>query len=95
MKHFFCFPMEATIVSFRRARHHTYPNQMIIKVPKVDTKEKSQKLVGKSVVWISEGKLKKEIKGEIRSSHGNKGALRVLFESGMPGQAIGTKVKLN
>jgi len=30
----------------------------------------------------------------VRSPHGNKGALRVLFERGMPGQAIGTKVEL-
>ncbi len=87
--------MEATIVNFRRARHHTYDNQMIIKVDKVDSKEKAKEFVGKKVLWVSEGKLKKEIKGEIRSSHGNKGALRVLFETGMPGQAIGTKIKLN
>ena len=29
---------------------------------------------------------------EVRSAHGAKGAVRVLFEKGMPGQSLGTKV---
>ncbi|MCB1084399.1 MAG: 50S ribosomal protein L35ae, partial [Simkania sp.] len=38
---------------------------------------------------------KKDITGEVRSAHGNSGALRVLFETGMPGQAIGKTVAIN
>ena len=87
--------MEGLILNFRRSRHRTYGNQMIIHVDGTDTKEKATKLVGKSVSWISPGKEKREIKGEVRSSHGNKGVLRVLFEKGMPGQSIGNKVKLS
>jgi large subunit ribosomal protein L35Ae len=68
---------------------------MIVSVKDVDNREKAQKLVGKKVSWFSPGKEKKEIKGEIRSAHGNSGALRVLFEKGMPGQSIGNKVKIN
>ena len=30
--------------------------------------------------------------GQITAAHGNSGALRVRFDSGMPGQSIGTKV---
>ncbi|MBW2999466.1 50S ribosomal protein L35ae [Candidatus Woesearchaeota archaeon] len=84
--------MEGIIVNFRGSRHTQYDNQMIVKVLAVDTKEKAQKLVGKKVTWTSPAK--KEIKGEVRSAHGNKGALRVLFEKGMPGQALGNKVKI-
>mgnify|MGYP005863576641 CR=1 FL=1 len=82
--------MEAIIINFKRGRKTQTPNQMIIVVPKYD-KKKSESLVGKKVVYTCEGKDKKEITGEIRSTHGNSGELRVLFERGMPGQAIGQR----
>ena len=84
--------MKAIISNFKRGRHRQTNNQMIILVDKVDNREKAAKLVGKHVVWKSPAK--KEIKGEIRSAHGNSGALRVLFEKGMPGQAVGQKVEI-
>ena len=87
--------MEGLILNFRRSRHRTYGNQMIIQVDGTDNKEKAAKLVGKSVSWVSIGKEKKEIKGKISAAHGNSGVLRVLFERGMPGQSIGTKVNLS
>ena len=65
---------------------------MIIVPSDSDSKEKAAKLVGKSVIWTSTAG--KELKGEVRSAHGNNGAIRVLFETGMPGQAIGQKVKI-
>jgi large subunit ribosomal protein L35Ae len=83
--------MEGVIVNFRMARHHTYGDQMIVKVPGVDTRDAAAKLVGKKVVWNTGVR---DISGEVRSAHGNSGALRVLFETGMPGQAIAQKVKI-
>ena len=65
---------------------------MIVIMKEVSTREDASKLVGKKVIWTSPAK--KEIKGEIRSAHGNSGAVRVLFETGMPGQAVGSKVKI-
>ena len=32
--------------------------------------------------------------GKISSAHGNKGVVRAVFEKGLPGQAIGTEVKI-
>jgi large subunit ribosomal protein L35Ae len=63
---------------------------MILIVASIDTKEKAEGLVDKKVTWKSPAG--KEIHGKIASSHGNKGALRAIFETGMPGQAIGQKV---
>lgn len=65
---------------------------MIVVVSDIDNIEKAAKLVGKKVTY--ETIAGKVINGEIKSSHGNKGALRVAFETGMPGQAIGQKVKI-
>jgi len=66
---------------------------MIVYIKEIDSKEKANELVGKKVVWKSPGS--KEINGEVRSAHGNSGAVRVLFETGMPGQAISTKVVIS
>ncbi len=84
--------MEAAIVSFRRGRRTVYGNQMIIDVN--SNKDKAKELIGKKVTWTSPGKIKKEIKGKITNLHGRKGRLRVLFEKGMPGQSVNTKVKI-
>lgn len=79
-------------MNFRMARHHTKGNHMIIKIDGINTREEASKLVGKEVIWKTPSKKQREIKGKIASAHGNKGALRVIFEKGMPGQSIGTKV---
>ena len=84
--------MDGTIVHFRGSRRVKRSNQMILQVPDVDSKEKASKLIGKKVIWkTSAGK---QMVGEITNIHGNSGALRVRFDTGMPGQSIGTKVAI-
>ena len=85
--------MKGTIVNFRRGKSTQTNNHMIILVPGVNSKEKAQNLVGKSVIWKSPAG--KELKGEVRAAHGTKGAVRARFEKGMPGQSLGTSVSLN
>lgn len=65
---------------------------MVVIVKDTNNREKASKLVGKKVSWKTPAG--KEIKGIIKAAHGNKGAVRVLFEKGMPGQAVGEKVKI-
>ena len=84
--------MEGVISNFRMGRHTKYNDQMIIQVDSIDKKDKTKELIGKKVEWVSPGK--KVIKGIIKRFHGNKGAVRVKFETGMPGQSLGTKVKI-
>lgn len=79
--------MEGIISSFRRGRKTQKTNQVIVTLK--DSKE-SKQLVGKKVSWKSPAG--KEIKGKVAATHGNKGCVRVLFEKGIPGQAIGSKV---
>ncbi|MBI2147911.1 50S ribosomal protein L35ae [Candidatus Woesearchaeota archaeon] len=84
--------MEGVLVNYRRQKHHQTPNQAVLKVAGVASRDKAKQLVGKRVVWMTP--TKKELKGTISNIHGNSGALRVHFETGVPGQAIGTKVKI-
>jgi len=84
--------MDGLISNFRGGRHTQYNNQMIVIAKGVDTKEKAQKIVNKIVTWKTQ--TGKEIKGKVTFAHGNKGAVRVIFERGIPGQAVGGKVKI-
>jgi len=72
-------------------RHHQTPNQIVVKVEGLSKKEEAAKLIGKKVVWNTG---KKDMIGTISNFHGNKGAVRAVFETGLPGQAIGQKVKI-
>ena len=65
---------------------------MILIVSSVDAREKAKSMIGKKVTWTSPAG--KKIEGKVTNVHGNKGAMRVQFESGMPGQSIGHKVKV-
>jgi large subunit ribosomal protein L35Ae len=84
--------MNGVVVNYRSSKHRQTDNYMVVLPEGSDSKEKAKKLVGKTVVWASPAK--KELKGRITNSHGNSGAVRVLFETGMPGQAIGRKVRI-
>jgi large subunit ribosomal protein L35Ae len=84
--------MQGTIANFRRGRRTQKTNHSIIHFNDVDSRENASKLVGKEVVWKSPAG--KEIKGKVASAHGNKGSVRVIFETGMPGQSIGSKVQI-
>ena len=84
--------MEGTISNFRKGRHHQYDRQMVIVVKDIDDKKKAEALIGKKVSWKSPAG--KEIAGKISAAHGNKGAVRAIFDTGMPGQSVGSKVKI-
>lgn len=84
--------MNGVISNFRQGRHTIYQNQLIIHVDGVEDKAKAEALVGKTVTWTSPAG--KKLTGEVKSAHGSKGAVRVIFETGMPGQSLGTKIEL-
>lgn len=85
--------MEGYISNYRRGRHTVHPKQCILVFPKVKSKKEANKLIGKTVAWYSPSG--KELKGKITRSHGNNGAVRAHFKkAGLPGQALGTKIKI-
>ena len=84
--------MEGVLKNFRMGRHHQTDNQMVLVLPGVAKRDQAAKYVGKIVTWTTPGN--KVLKGKITAPHGNSGAVKVLFEKGMPGQSVGTKVKI-
>lgn len=83
--------MEGTIVNYRRNSTGQKTNHLVIIIDSIDTREKAEKLIGKKVIYHTG---KKDMIGKINAAHGNKGALRAVFETGMPGQCLGKKVKI-
>jgi len=83
--------MKAQITSFRGAyKNQKASNQVIVRA--ADSKEAAEKLVDKKILWLSpKGK---EIAGKVSAVHGGKGAVRAIFEKGLPGQAIGTDAEI-
>ena len=79
------------ITSYRRGRHTQRNKQMLIKF-EYDSDKTASKLIGKQVIW--ETKTGKYIKGKITRTHGKKGVLRARFEKGLPGDSIGTTVRI-
>lgn len=83
--------MEGKLIQFRRGRHTLKERHFLIEVGAKNRKD-AEKFVGKEVSWKSpKGKV---IRGKIAAPHGNKGVVRAIFERGLPGQAITTKVEI-
>ena len=80
------------VVQFRRGRKTIHERHFLIEVEGSSNRTEAEKFIGKQVTWISPaGKI---IKGKVSSAHGNKGIVRAIFEKGLPGQAITTKVEI-
>lgn len=84
--------VNAKIVQFRRGKKTITEKHYLIEIEGSDSRKKAEKYVGKEVIWKSpSGKV---IKGKISAAHGNKGVVRSIFEKGLPGQAVTTKVEI-
>ncbi len=86
--------MEGKLINFRRGRKTVKEKHYLIEVSAINSRKDAEKLVGKSVEWTSPGSKAKIIQGKISGAHGNKGVVRAIFEKGLPGQAITTKVNI-
>ena len=84
--------MKGKVIQFRRGRKTIHERHFLIEVEGISDRKEAGKLVGKSVSWKSPaGKI---INGKISSAHGNKGVVRAIFETGLPGQAVTTNVEI-
>jgi large subunit ribosomal protein L35Ae len=85
--------VDGKVVQFRRGRKTIIERHFLIEINGVDSKEKAEKFIGKEVVWTSPAN--KKIKGKVSGAHGSHGLVRAIFETGLPGQAVTTKVVVN
>lgn len=84
---------EGTIANYKQGRHTVHPKHCIIVFADINTRKQANKLIGRTIVWTSS--TGKELRGNITRAHGNSGAVRAHFKkAGVPGQALGTKIKI-
>ena len=85
--------MEGVISNYRRGRHTVHPKYCILIFEPIKSRKIANKLIGRTVEWISPGG--RGLKGKITKAHGNNGAVLAHFKkSGLPGQALGQKIKI-
>lgn len=80
------------VVQFRRGKYNIHKRHFLIEIDGVSNREQAGKFSGKEIIWKSPAG--KSIKGKISAAHGNNGIVRAIFEKGLPGQAITTKVEI-
>ena len=78
------------IINYRLGRKTQYPKECLIKVLEVDPSD-SKQMIGWKVGWPADDP---KIYGKIVGFHGRRGALRVRFKRGVPGQALNSRVKI-
>ncbi len=83
--------MKGIVIQFRRSRHRIHERHYLLDLG-MTSRDEAKKLAGKQVSWKSPaGKI---IIGKISDAHGNKGLVRAIFETGLPGQAVTTEVEV-
>ena len=85
----------ATVVgvveSYRRGPGTQRSRECIVRFRGIDSPSEAARLVGRTVEWRRGDVV---IRGKVVSIHGRGGAVRVRFRRGLPGQALGTEVRL-
>jgi large subunit ribosomal protein L35Ae len=84
--------MEGKIVNYRGGKRTQYSNQMVITLSACKNKEDASKLVGSKIEWTTS--TNKKIIGRVSRAHGNNGCVLARFNKGLPGQSIGTGIKI-
>jgi ribosomal protein L35AE/L33A len=80
------------ITNYRTGPKSQTSRECLIEFTGIDSAGLASKLVGKKVTWKNDTKT---MSGKIMGAHGKNGMVRARFVHGVPGQAIGTIVKLN
>jgi ribosomal protein L35AE/L33A len=79
------------IINYRTGPKSQTSKECLVELETVDSASLAGKLVGQKVTWTN-GSTK--FVGKIMGAHGRNGTVRVRFAHGVPGQAIGARVKL-
>ncbi|MBS7648458.1 MAG: 50S ribosomal protein L35ae [Candidatus Bathyarchaeia archaeon] len=86
------FDLKGVIINYRIGPREQYSRECILQFPRIKSRAEASQLIGRRVAW-TDGK-KNTIVGVIVAPHGNKGLVRARFRRGLPGQALGTQIRI-
>jgi len=78
------------VLNYRRGKKRQRPRECLIVVREVK-EDTPMRLIGWKVSWPQD---RPRLIGRISKHHGKSGTLLVKFDRGLPGQALGTPVKI-
>jgi len=84
-------PVYGTIVNYRIGIRTQMPKWCLIQIIDENSASKAGQLVGRKMI-LKFGK--NNFVGRVIDLHGKKGVVKVKFQKGIPGQALGAKVEL-
>jgi large subunit ribosomal protein L35Ae len=84
--------LKGMVINYRRGPRTQRSKECLIQFPNIKSRSEASKLIGRKIAW-SDGK-GNTIVGVILSPHGNKGIVRARFRRGLPGQALGSLVRI-
>jgi ribosomal protein L35AE/L33A len=84
-------PIYGTIVNYRIGIGTQKPKECLIQFAHVNSASLAGQLIRRKVVWKQEDS---KFIGKIAGSHGKKGVVKVKFQKGVLGKALGTTVEL-
>ena len=82
---------EGFVVNYRKGIKTQRNNTCLLFFENMSSHREASKLIGRKVTWQSKDR---SILGKIVALHGKKGLVRARFRKGLPGEAIGTSIKL-
>ncbi|GFZ47107.1 60S ribosomal protein L33-A [Saitozyma sp. JCM 24511] len=88
------------ILGHKRGKRNSRPNQSLIAIEGVDTKEDARAYFGKRIAYVY--KAKREINGSrvrviwgrVTRSHGNSGVVKSKFTSNLPARVFGASCRV-
>jgi large subunit ribosomal protein L35Ae len=83
--------LRGRITNYRTGPKSQTPKECLIEFETINSAALAGKLVGQKVTWKNGSS---SDVGKVRGAHGKNGMVRVRFSKGVPGQAIGSIVKL-
>lgn len=91
--------VEATFVSFRRNHPTINPNQALLQIEGVHSREEAKFYVGKKVASLVKANPKTGVEehinwGVITQEHGNSGVVRAKFDRNLPSTMLGHQVRV-
>ena len=91
--------VEATFVSFRRNKSVINPNQALLQIDGVKSKDEAAFYVGKKVASLVKANPKTGVEehinwGVITKQHGNSGVVRAKFDRNLPSTMLGETVRV-
>ena len=82
---------QGVIMSCRRGPKTEKPKEYILRFPGIASASEAGRLIGRKVAWPVG---KPQARGKIVALHGRNGLVRARFKKGVPGQALGSLVKI-